>query len=861
MAKIREISLFDVIGEKKERFEFSILTTFNAYLPFYEQIVLRRMVKAGCRVNTLLMDAGQFSACLADPGGKPRSAGRDYTLIPVDAASGVFHPKILLLLGREYAALCVGSHNLTLSGFGKNRELTSLFELGPNSSRQERIIFQDVWQAMKLWSLNQPEELKDSLRFVESEIDWLAGKEESVNQESALFFAAGENTPALWEQINPQLSDKVRRVTMISPFFDEDLRFVREIMESLSPKEFIVGIEPGSVCLPPNSPAKFPDIKFVNAGKLRGSRGYLHAKAVYLETDSQEQVLIIGSANMSGPAWLKGNRQNCESVIVLRSKEAVSAVKEIGLDDLSEAPALAATDWHLIETTRLSRTELFSEKEKKNLLTAVETENGFKIIPKNSGIRFERNVELINSSGEMIHNAAITNILNEEIFLEVPDPQIRLMTDSIKLLSESREIYASFVHHAPAVISKFHKAEHREFFTALESFDLPVDPKFWRIFEQIVFDEGDELPEYMEAGISHRHRTGDLTVKAENPETLQETFAVKTADIGFKNRLNQNITDSLSELIGLLNQRLYSPAEQTQNFTFRTIPDKELGESEEYESEEIVDPKFETVRIASHYYQRTRTMMRRMIKKLDSLNTGEFRPLFAALRQIAVVLGLLHWIRQLEKHERFAGCEKELISIDDEWKLFISAVSFLAKLETVPQEIKKNSERFFEMYSIVVGHLVWLGFDCGFDIAKFDELRRQNTIEDRSDSWTNDEVVEGTACFLKLALPFCNNQQSRITFQKAVENEDTSDWTERNLDWLKIIEQMSKDIFSLPVLNRKARIGDLVIQTKMKKPEILVVSDDPSHIEIVILNAEKRRKKYSSETVAVIEIQDFIQAV
>lgn len=159
MAKIQEISLFDVIGEKKERYEFSFLTTFNAYLPFYEQIVLRRLVKAGCRVNTLLMDAGQFAGCFRDFAGKPRSAGRDYTLIPVDAASGVFHPKILLLLGKENADLCVGSHNLTLSGFGKNRELTCLFELGMKSSAEERIIFQDVWRALKSWSANQPEEL------------------------------------------------------------------------------------------------------------------------------------------------------------------------------------------------------------------------------------------------------------------------------------------------------------------------------------------------------------------------------------------------------------------------------------------------------------------------------------------------------------------------------------------------------------------------------------------------------------------------------------------------------------------------------------------------------------------------------
>ena len=40
-------------------------------------------------------------------------------------AGGSFHPKIIVLLGKKKGIAVVGSHNLTLAGFGSNRELTN----------------------------------------------------------------------------------------------------------------------------------------------------------------------------------------------------------------------------------------------------------------------------------------------------------------------------------------------------------------------------------------------------------------------------------------------------------------------------------------------------------------------------------------------------------------------------------------------------------------------------------------------------------------------------------------------------------------------------------------------------------------
>lgn len=857
MPSAQELSLFDVIGERKNRYEFSFITTFNAFLPFYEQIVLRRLVKAGCRVNTLLMDAGQFAASIKDTASRPVFAGHDYTIVPVDAGSGVFHPKIMLLLGKEYGAVCVGSHNLTLSGFGKNRELTTLFEINPKSENSDRKIFQDVWKSLRSWTANQLEELIDSFLFVEKELPWLTTPDEQTIGNLDSFFAANGNGLSLWEQIQPTLPAEIRRVTLISPFFDEELKFLRELKDRLNPKEFIVGIEANTVQISPEAQNDFPDIKFVETGKLRQTQGYLHAKAIYLETDKGEEILINGSANMSSPAWLKGTRWNCESVVVLRSKEVSSAVKSIGLRELAKSPAIDLKDWQLIEKNKLNRANLFTDKDKQFLLTAIETENGFRIAVNKIKPEFDSIIELEDVHGKTIFTGEINDVSVENLFIKVEDSQIKFLTNTIKLHSVIGESFTAFVHHTAAIVAKFHKSQHREFFAALESFDIPVDNQFWKLFEKIVFVEGDQLPDYMEAQISHRIELSSLRVRDTNAEGLQKTFAIETADIGFTGRLNQNSLDSVSELLGFLNRRLYSPGEFTQNLVspLGSIED-DLIDTEDYETEEIVDPKFEIEKIASLYHQRTRTMMRRMTKKLALFNEGaDEQARFAALRQLAVVLGVLHWVRQLEKTEKFSDCETELVSMDDEWKLFVEAVSFLSALEVEISTIDETSKQpFADELSMVTGYLLWLAFDCGCDVRKLDELRNQSYNEEKSDGWTDEEVLEATACFIKLALRFTEDAQARKILDKSLENDNSIDWLERHTNWMNKISKASEDLLCLPVINRKARIGDLVYLAKIKQKEILVVSDDSSSIKVVILRAENRFKKYSSDTVAVIDL-------
>ncbi len=75
------VSIFEVI--KRGGYEASLITTFNATLPFYEEVVLRKLASAGCRHNVVLMDRRQCALAWDSEASRPRLAGYRYTLLPV----------------------------------------------------------------------------------------------------------------------------------------------------------------------------------------------------------------------------------------------------------------------------------------------------------------------------------------------------------------------------------------------------------------------------------------------------------------------------------------------------------------------------------------------------------------------------------------------------------------------------------------------------------------------------------------------------------------------------------------------------------------------------------------------------------
>ncbi len=332
-------------------YEASLITTFNAYLPFYEDVVLRHLMGSGIRHNVLMMDASQASFAIERH--PPRTAGRFYTLAPIKVV-GAFHPKVIFLVGRKKGMLLVGSHNLTLSGFGYNREMTNVIFCKGEEDTDGVALLSSAWSCILDWAESQAETLPghiiDMVRKVRDFAPWLQAKTDTLPNNCRVL-SAGSNSQPLWRQLIEFAGvSAVRRVTVSGAFFDSNLSFVERVRSGeLSPKELFVGIDPATVQFPVDK--KLSGVSFVNCSKLgvaekNEKQGYLHAKSILIQQDDGDAVLAVGSANPSYPAWLApGMSQNVEMMIARKGLDANKAADELGLLAISSMDKIEEHDW------------------------------------------------------------------------------------------------------------------------------------------------------------------------------------------------------------------------------------------------------------------------------------------------------------------------------------------------------------------------------------------------------------------------------------------------------------------------------------------------------------------------------------
>lgn len=338
MASRTELSLIESL--KGGGFAASIITTYNAYLPFYENVILPKLRAAGARHNIVLMDAGECAKALAQPDTAPRLAGRAYTLVPIQSG-GAFHPKILLVAGKAKAILHVGSHNLTLSGFGKNAELTGLIATTAKEAGGTAVVGQ-AWRAILGWVQREadrlPNDVGTAVKAVEQLVPWLT-EAGSVRNPGALLVQTREGT-ALWQQINSRLPAKVGAISVVGAFFDSRLTFLKTLQEVLPKGAIQIAIDPQTVSLSCDL-GLAAGFDWRDGSTLSANGGYLHAKAVWIRSQRDDDVLLVGSANPSAPAWLSAAAsRNDEAVLMLSGQQARQAATSLGLDIISSLPRI-----------------------------------------------------------------------------------------------------------------------------------------------------------------------------------------------------------------------------------------------------------------------------------------------------------------------------------------------------------------------------------------------------------------------------------------------------------------------------------------------------------------------------------------
>jgi HKD family nuclease len=839
------ISILDEV--RRGGYDFCFAATYNAYLPFYEQVILPRLATAGCRANVLMMDARQCATALSEESTRPRLAGRAYTLMPVKAG-GAFHPKIILLIGRHKGLLFIGSHNLTLSGLSHNRELTNRFEVASDKDHSEMAAIKTSWDFMRAWSAEQPLELQEAFNSAERSAKWL--RDADTQEAESMVYGSLPEGASLWEMVLARVPSNVKRITAVAPYFDNKLDFLQALNNEFTPKEFVVGIDTEIVQINKDARQMMSAARFVDATCLREERGYLHAKALLFETTDGQELLVTGSANASSPAWLAAAKERNAEIVVLRSSsKRQSVAAALGLKKLHTQPRLTDEAWNSIQRRRApaSSTSTYQVP-----LVAVETEDGFEIYTKSVKDALLPQVTLVNTSGDQIGVYDAAGAEPRLLTIEVPEAEIRRQASLISLQTASGKSIFATIHHTFNVPVSAQTEKQKQLRIALDSLsgDAPMFDEMFKLVERVVFDEPSDDREAPKGG-----RKGDKSIPQE-PPAEQTVFASSLKDRRAA-RLRERFASSgdLGLLLDALNRRLGIGLEAEVTSTVGVARSEEdiIGSDDE---ELASSGEIDEVEIARTCQRKTARMMRRMTAQLE--RAGALKDTaFVAVSQLAAVLGVLQLLRELEWKRVRSLRGETYILYREERRFFLDATRLLYARRSAIMEYARAVHEADNMPAEIgtaLGLLFWLAYDIGID------LRYEFDQEDRKE---REISVREMARLLAMAPQLCGDdfteQKARdaiIRFSAYEEEEGAAEeWYEEHLEWMKMFAELHRKPQDFSTVRRMPEPGDLSYLTRAINHQPFVVLDsDGTSVKVVDLDKEGEEKNYGIYNIDYIAV-------
>jgi len=778
---------------KSGGYECSLITTFNTFFPFYEDIVLSHLINKGVYYNILLADQAQCMVAIKQA--PPRLNGKSYTLLPIP--TNCFHPKVFLLLGKRKGFLAVGSHNMTLSGFGYNGELTNVVRFELDKHEEHLPVFWQAWQSIVDWietlCVDFPQELTETINKCLSFSPWLV--QSAPSPESRVqFLASSPSKRSLWNQSQGFLPDKIERVTVIGAFFDEKLSFIKQMQNSVTPAECIIGIQPNTVSVPQSILKE--NIKVVNSSILKTGTGtgYLHAKAILFES-TNNNILISGSANPSAPAWLQSGKDgNIEAILLRQLTGDEDDVNELGLFELhKELP--------LTELPLRRAPEINSVKESLRLILAVakdkETSFYFDVPTDLSAINFT--ARLFNNGKGYIGEYPVSALDKKRRCIK-PDAAHYKHSHHIELYSEGRAVIQLMLHFESAISSRSLSGWARDFQKSLGSLGTQ-DPDIKFVFEcieKIIFSQDDE-------GLSS-HKTGPKG----NESKEQQGAAGKPLSVGLDDLTAQGKqaggeglekdTD-IETFIKILLRELDGSNEQD-----KVIPGEDkLGRNEE----DQVDSDDEEIQQSADVLERNAVALERFDRKIASFikriskwvsgSTSEEN--FSQERLVAVAM-FLHLLNRSKNKFEWATNRENLISSELLRLLFIAICE--SRLESIfAAELTLLNERKRDGIARLKGFVFWLAYSTSIIFTPA-PVFSETTKDARERNWKS-------ATYIYLAQQLAQSDNCYDLSANMLSHEGTP----KPLIWLDLMREKGKQILEL-----QAHISSGVRTTSAAKGEI-----------------------------------------
>lgn len=289
---------------KGRGFHSAFVTSFAVEFAAFEEVMLPQLSVGGASNVLLIADARMVTMGLSNGSALPQALGREYLLHSPPVADGLFHPKIVLQIGRDGGRCFVNSANVTGAGLGGNVEVASEIECGIEPSA-EREIIQSAWRYVNSIVPERAGAAREALNWARERARWLdesEGTDEPPTLEdgTTMAFLARPAGDGIGRRFAALVGgDAVERLVIICPYWDDDGGAISALEQQLSPARtsLLLDVERHEFQLSIPMP---PHRDIIDISEWRPSR-FTHAKILIAVTRDHDHVLS-GSANCTVPA-------------------------------------------------------------------------------------------------------------------------------------------------------------------------------------------------------------------------------------------------------------------------------------------------------------------------------------------------------------------------------------------------------------------------------------------------------------------------------------------------------------------------------------------------------------------------------
>lgn len=335
--EIAKRNIFDeIIGKGVSTYESAILTCFSFDPLYFLQYYLPKLNSINITNIVVLIDALQYDqACeefIRYKEASRKSIQLNFSPVRMTPSfHGVFHPKVVFLVGPKQCTALVGSGNLTYGGMTYNNEVWNAFSAN-NADAEEAPVVASVWKYLSSLVGSGQNTVREQLTWMSFYSDSLKAIE-TVKDVSAGRFHLLVNSAE--EGIGQQVirivgEEKVKDLTIVSPFFDRDGYALEYLVDNLHPESVL--------CLGDEDAGTWPfamNDDLLSRIEFRGVAGEdmesrTHAKILQIHTETST-LLLSGSANATAAGLGLTPVRNDEATVLIIQEEYRDFISEMGI--------------------------------------------------------------------------------------------------------------------------------------------------------------------------------------------------------------------------------------------------------------------------------------------------------------------------------------------------------------------------------------------------------------------------------------------------------------------------------------------------------------------------------------------------